>query len=146
MNEKNKNLIKIHEELFREIRERRSLVLYIVTRLSIITFIIIGWKIVQTNSAFSHDIKLFLSIFIGILSVILTYSLFYIYKEYKTIASVITKISEILGLFKNDIYLKNAAIYPKTWKGFGEKRLTQMFWVAYPLLLGSATIIILWLK
>ncbi|WP_139327871.1 hypothetical protein [Rhodobacter aestuarii] len=132
------------DELYRELRDKRSASGAILFRMNAFFVVFIGLKI-SNSSLMTEDITLMSAIFILTMTTIVTFYLYHGYRAYKTIASVIVRINTELGLFDDSDSPSYAGILPLEWLKFGKAKPVEAGWLITPWIFALATITIIYI-
>lgn len=124
MNIETNQLIKIREELFREVRDRRNSAVTLVMRIAVSFIAIVGFQV----SALGKDSDGFGIVGPVIVSGIALAGVMYLlalFRSERALAAVIVKIDKKLGMYGDE---EAEGLFPQKWLSFGQSPLYHMSW------------------
>ena len=117
-------LMKIREELFREVRDRRNSTVTVVTRIAVIFIAIVSLKV----SNLGNDADGFGFVGSMVVSGVAFAGVMYLlalFRSEKALAAVIVKIDSRLGLYET---VEGERLFPEKWLRFGKSPVYHVSW------------------
>jgi hypothetical protein len=111
----------LFEEHHRQLKAKRDKIHSITEKTSAFLGLVAGWTLTSQSVAMSVQIRWLVAGFVVVVASSAMSMQYTNHRAYMSVASVLAKLNERIGLYHVGQYIESSSIYPPNWRNFGQE-------------------------